>query len=82
MTARAFVHALERILTPAMKSDFSGDFEDILGARKMLAGKTTTLDGAIAKGRTLTLRLNKPDPLLPAQPDESVRGAAESAHRS
>ncbi|MGH3141534.1 MAG: ABC transporter substrate-binding protein, partial [Gaiellales bacterium] len=64
VTVRAFVHALERILTPAMESDFAGDFEDILGARKMLARKTTTLDGAIAKGRTLTLRLNKPVPLL------------------
>jgi peptide/nickel transport system substrate-binding protein len=64
VTARTFVHALERILTPAMKSDLAGVFEDILGARKMLAGKKTTLDGAIARGRTLTLRLNKPDPLL------------------
>ena len=30
----------------------------------MLAGKKTTLDGAVARGRTLTLRLIRPDPLL------------------
>ena len=56
VTARAFAHALERILTPAMEAD-GGFWSDIVGARKMLAGKATTLDGAVAKGRTLTLRL-------------------------
>jgi peptide/nickel transport system substrate-binding protein len=64
VTARAFVRGLERIFTPAMKSGLAFKFEDILGARKMLAGKVTTLAGAIAKGRTLTLRLTKPVPLL------------------
>jgi ABC-type transport system substrate-binding protein len=64
VTARAFVRGLERILTPAMQSGLFDRFVYILGARKMLAGKETTLAGAIAKGRTLTLRLTKPDPLL------------------
>ncbi len=66
VTARAFAHALERILTPAMDSPLFPGFAAIVGARKMLAGKTTTLDGAVARGRTLTLRLTKPVPdLLP-----------------
>ena len=66
VTAKAFSHALERILTPAMDSPLFPAFADIVGARKMLAGKTTTLDGAVARGRTLTLRLTKPVPdLLP-----------------
>jgi peptide/nickel transport system substrate-binding protein len=83
VTARAFAHALERILTPAMKSDLAGSFEDIVGARKMLAGKATTLAGAVARDRRLTLRLTKrvPDllqqlpnlcavpPNLPADPE-------------
>jgi ABC-type transport system substrate-binding protein len=56
VTARAFAHALERILTSAMQAD-GGFWSDIVGAKKMLAGKATTLDGAVAKGRTLTLRL-------------------------
>jgi peptide/nickel transport system substrate-binding protein len=64
VTARAFARALERILTPAMESDFYPAFEDIVGARKMLADKTTTLAGAVARGRTLTLRLTKPIPDL------------------
>src|SRR5262249_3117527 len=64
VTALAFVHALERIFTPAMKSDAAPTFVEILGARRMLAGKTTTLDGAVAKGRTLILRLTKPHATL------------------
>jgi ABC-type transport system substrate-binding protein len=66
VTARAFAHALERILTPAMEARLAGDFSDIAGAQKMLDGKATTLAGAVARGRTLTLRLTKrvPDFLL------------------
>jgi ABC-type transport system substrate-binding protein len=64
VTASALAHALERILTPAMESPLSPLFEDIVGARKMLTGKRTTLDGAVARGRTLTLRLTKQVPDL------------------
>ena len=61
VTARDFVHALERILNPAMKSTVAGgSFESIVGAQAMLSGTTTRLAGAVAKGRTLTLRLTKP----------------------
>ena len=35
----------------------AADFSDIVGAQEMLDGKATTLGGAVAKGRTLTLRL-------------------------
>ena len=66
-TAQAFVRALERIFTPAMQPDASEFFVDILGARKMLAGKTTTLAGAVAKGRVLRLRLTTPVPDLPTR---------------
>ncbi len=59
VTARAFAHALERILNPAMESARASDFTAIVGAQKMLDGKATTLDGAAAKGRTLTLRLTR-----------------------
>lgn len=65
-TAQAFVRALERIFTPAMQTG-GAFFVDILGARRMLAGKTTTLSGAVAKGRVLRLRLTKPVPDLPAR---------------
>ena len=66
-TAQAFKHALERMFTPAMQTGAESFFGDIVGARKMLAGKTTTLAGAVATGRVLRLRLTKPVPDLPAR---------------
>ena len=65
VTARAFAHALERILDPAMESFSASSFADIVGAQDVLAGKATTVRGLIAKGRTLTLRLTKRVPELP-----------------
>lgn len=59
VTAQAFKHALERILNPAMQSIASSDFTAIVGAPEMLDRKAATLDGATAKGRTLTLRLTE-----------------------
>jgi hypothetical protein len=52
---------------PEMQSANGGFFEAILGARKMLAGKVTTLAGAVASGRTLRLRLTQPVPDLLAR---------------
>jgi ABC-type transport system substrate-binding protein len=83
VTARAFASALERVLTPALQSSAAPLFEDIVGARKVLSGKATTLAGVVARGRMLTLRLTKrlPDflerltdlcavpPSLPADPE-------------
>jgi ABC-type transport system substrate-binding protein len=54
VTARDFVHALERILNPVMKSPNTPSFENIVGARAMLDGKATRLAGAVARGRTLS----------------------------
>jgi ABC-type transport system substrate-binding protein len=64
VTARAFAHALQRLFTPAMQALYPPGFLDILGARKMLAGTATTLAGAVATGRRLTLRLKQPVPDL------------------
>ena len=65
--ARDLVHSLERILTPALQSGVSGLFKDVVGARAMLSGRTKMLRGAVARGRTLTLRLVRPVPDLPAR---------------
>ena len=62
VTARDFVHALERYLDPAMKSTNVGPFESVVGAQAMLDGTAKKLAGAIARGRTLILRLTKPVP--------------------
>jgi ABC-type transport system substrate-binding protein len=61
VTARAFSRALERIFTPAMETG-GAELDDIVGAKEMLDGKATTLSGAIARDRTLTLRLTKRSP--------------------
>jgi len=66
-TAQGFVRALERMFTPAMKASPVLFFADIVGAQRMLAGKTTTLAGATATGRVLRLRLTKPVPDFPAR---------------
>ena len=60
VTARDFVHALERILDPTMKSTSVALFESLVGAEAMLDGTTKKLSGAVARGRVLTLRLTKP----------------------
>jgi ABC-type transport system substrate-binding protein len=67
VTARDLVRSLERVLTPTLQSYLAGFFEDVVGAHDMLAGKATTLAGAVAKGRTLTLKLVNPVPDLPAR---------------
>jgi hypothetical protein len=62
VTARNFVHAIERILNPAMSSTSVGAFESLVGAQAVLDGKTNKVAGAVARGRTLILRLTKPVP--------------------
>jgi peptide/nickel transport system substrate-binding protein len=67
VTARDLARSLERILTPALEAGTAGFFEDVVGAKQMLAGKATSLLGAVARGQTLTLRLVKPVPDLPSR---------------
>ena len=43
-----------------MQSPIAQDFIDLVGAQTMLDGKATRLSGAVARGRTLILRLRKP----------------------
>ncbi len=62
VTARHFVHAIERVLNPAMNSTSVGAFESLVGAQAVLDGKTSKVAGAVARGRTLILRLTKPVP--------------------
>ena len=56
---RDVVRTLERLLTPAMQSSSGSDFVDIVGAQEMLDAKATSLTGAIANGRTVTVRMTK-----------------------
>ena len=60
--ARDFVHALERVLDPTLKAQAAVYFMDVVGAREMLAGKATSLRGAVANGRKLVIHLVRPVP--------------------
>jgi ABC-type transport system substrate-binding protein len=63
VTARAFEHAIERILDPAMKSFVAPWFAAALvGGQDVLAGKAKTPRGVSAKGSVLTLKLTRRDP--------------------
>jgi oligopeptide transport system substrate-binding protein len=58
--ARDVVHSLERILTLGPDRSFLAErLSDLVGAQAMFDGKATKLSGAVARGRTLILRLRK-----------------------
>jgi peptide/nickel transport system substrate-binding protein len=66
VTARAFARAIERFLDPAMKVDGASELAAIIvGGEDVLAGKTSSPAGVVARGRTLTLRLTRRVPNLP-----------------
>ncbi len=67
VTARAFRRAIERLLSPVMQSGYSYDLGDIVGAGAFHAGRTRQLAGVAATATTLTIRLVRPAPSLPAR---------------
>ena len=67
VTAETFKETIERTLNPAMKSPEATDFEEIAGAPAYMAGRAKHISGVIASGDKLTIRLTKPNPLLPTQ---------------
>jgi len=62
VTAASFARAIERALSPKMQSPGATFLGDIVGADKVLAGKTTRPTGVTANGNTLTVRLTKAAP--------------------
>jgi peptide/nickel transport system substrate-binding protein len=70
VTARAFQRALERFLSPRMQPDSFAplqEMNDIVGFRAYRAGRTRHVAGVTATSRTLTIRLARPAPSLPAR---------------
>ena len=68
VTAEAFERALERNLSPAMQEQGGTAgylVSDIVGADDYSAGRTKTLEGVSARGRTLIIRLTRPVPTCP-----------------
>jgi YVTN family beta-propeller protein len=67
VTARAFQRAIERLLSPQMRSPFSDDIADIVGVGAYRAGRTRHIAGVTATSSTLTIHLVRPEPSFPAR---------------
>jgi ABC-type transport system substrate-binding protein len=65
--ARAFARAINRTLTPGLRSLGTRYMEDIVGARAVIAGRARSASGVIANGYRLTIRLVQPLGDLPAR---------------
>ena len=68
VTARAFRQALERFLSPTVHDPAGIDFvfADVIGYAAFHSGRARHLAGVTATDRTLTIRLARRDPALPA----------------
>jgi ABC-type transport system substrate-binding protein len=65
--ARAFARAINRTLAPGVRSLGTRYMEDIIGARAVQAGRSTSASGVVARGYRLTIRLVQPLGDLPAR---------------
>ncbi len=63
--ASAFARAINRMLAPEMNSPGVHYARDIVGAGRVLAGKTAAAAGVEARGNTLVVRLTRPAPDFP-----------------
>jgi peptide/nickel transport system substrate-binding protein len=58
--ASAFAHAIERVLHPAVQSPGAAFMGDIVGADDVLAGRSETVRGVVARGNTLVVEFTRP----------------------
>jgi peptide/nickel transport system substrate-binding protein len=65
--ASAFARAINRTLARGVDSPWAAYTREIVGAERVLAGKTSSAAGVVARGNTLVVRLKRPVPDFPAQ---------------
>jgi YVTN family beta-propeller protein len=65
VTAAAFERAIERALSPKMRSLGRFWLRDVVGAKAYAAGRSRRVGGVSARDRALVIRLTKPVPDLP-----------------
>ena len=65
--ASAFARAINRTLARGVESPWAAYTRDIVGAERVLAGKTSAATGVVARGNTLVVRFKRPVPDFPAQ---------------
>ncbi len=58
--ANAFARAINRALAPDASSPWASQLRDVVGADEVLAGRSTTATGVVARGNTLTVRFTQP----------------------
>ena len=63
VTAQTFKSTIERVANPRMKA-YADQFSDVVGYEEYRSGKARELAGVVARGRTLTIRLSRPDGAL------------------
>jgi peptide/nickel transport system substrate-binding protein len=63
--ASAFARAINRLLAPQMSSPALDYVRDIVGAGRVLTGKSSAAAGVVARGNTLVVRLTRPAPDFP-----------------
>ncbi len=61
VTAMTFKSTIERVADPRLGSPLATGFSSIVGYRAYVTGKAREISGVVARGRTLTIRLSKPD---------------------
>jgi YVTN family beta-propeller protein len=61
VAAATFKSTIERVANPRMKSPYAHQLSEVVGYRAYVSGKANGLAGVIAHGRTLTIRLARPD---------------------
>ena len=67
LTATAFARAINRVLTPAMRSPGAQYVKDIVGADDVLAGKAASARGISVHGNRLVIRFERAVPDFPAR---------------
>ena len=60
LRAKAFARAIARVLAPGMRSPWSSQLGDVVGAADVRAGRAATVSGVTARGNTLTIRFVRP----------------------
>jgi ABC-type oligopeptide transport system substrate-binding subunit len=65
--ANAFARAINRTLAPEMSSPGVQYARDVVGAGRVLAGKSDAASGIVARGTTLVVHLTRPAPDFPSR---------------
>jgi peptide/nickel transport system substrate-binding protein len=65
--ATAFARAINRVLSPEMRSPGLLYVRDIVGAGKVVSRKAQTASGVVARGNTLVVRFTRPAPDFPSR---------------